>query len=131
MPSPPGNAPGPLGLAPNVAALLGYLPSCLCLIGLVLSIVFFFVEKNNRFVRFHALQAAILHVIFLVIGIANYILGIILAAALGNTGSLINLVLSVGILLVEIGLFGFLMFKAYGNEQMKLPLIGDFAEKTA
>jgi uncharacterized membrane protein len=126
-----GTAPGPFGLQPNIAATLAYIPTCFCFVGLVISIVFFLTEKNNRFVRFHALQGIILHVLFFVLGVGNVILGKILVAVIGNTGSFVNLLLSVVLLLIEFGVFGFLMFKAFSNEQMKLPIIGDLAEKNA
>ena len=39
------------GIQPNVAALLAYL------VGFVSGLVFFLIEKENKFVRFHAMQS--------------------------------------------------------------------------
>ena len=43
-----------LGVAPNVGGLLCYAPCC---IGLIFSIVAVIVEKQSRFLRFHAFQS--------------------------------------------------------------------------
>ena len=55
-----------LGVAPNVGGLLCYVPCC---IGFIFSIVVAIVEKQSRFVRFHAFQSLLLHAAVLVIGI--------------------------------------------------------------
>ena len=47
-----------LGVAPNVGGLLCYVPCC---IGLIFSIVVAIVEKQSRFVRFHAFQSLLFH----------------------------------------------------------------------
>ncbi len=60
---PPSGAPGgktSLGLESNVGAMLCYIANFLCCIGLVLAIVFLVTEKENRFVKFHALQSLFL-----------------------------------------------------------------------
>ena len=56
--STPGGGQTNLGLAPNVAGLLCYVPCC---IGFVFAIVAAIVEKQSRFVRFHAFQSLLLH----------------------------------------------------------------------
>ena len=55
-----------LGLAPNVAGLLCYVPCC---IGFVFSVVAAIVEKQSRFVRFHAFQSLLLHAAAFVLGV--------------------------------------------------------------
>src|SRR5712692_6313008 len=59
-PLPPTGSAGPtnLGLAPNVGALLCYVPCC---IGLIFSIVVAVVEKQSRYLRFHAFQSLLFH----------------------------------------------------------------------
>ena len=47
-----------LGIAPNLGGLLCYAPCC---IGLVMSVVVAVVEKQSRFLRFHAFQSLLLH----------------------------------------------------------------------
>lgn len=123
--------PGPatnLGMAPNVAGLLCYVPCC---IGFIFSIVAAIVEKQSRFVRFHAFQSLLLHGAGLVLGIAIQIANIALAVmGLGIVSmllGLVGLVLGVGLL----GACIFLMIKANGNEEFMLPVIGEMAKKWA
>jgi uncharacterized membrane protein len=120
-----GQPPGPLGLQPNVAGLLAYVPCC---IGLIMSIIFIVVEKSNRFVKFHAWQGLFFHLIVAVIGILNSILGTVLGQISGVL-SLLSTLFGLVIFLASLGASIFLMVKAYGNETTKLPLLGDLAEK--
>ena len=100
------------GLDRNLAAALTYLA------GFITGIAFLIVEKNSRFVRFHAMQSTVFFVAVLVASIViNSIplLGTFLYAFL-----LFPAVLIVWLVL---------MFKAYSGEMFKLPVAGDFAEK--
>ena len=63
-----------LGLDGNVAAALGYPIGIIAIICLVM-------EKENRFVKFHALQSILLHVGFIVVAIAVWIIGFVLLIA--------------------------------------------------
>ena len=62
-PAPASGAPGGktsfMGLDSNVGAMLCYIANFICCLGLVLAIVFLFTEKENRFVKFHAVQSLI------------------------------------------------------------------------
>lgn len=99
------------GIEANVAALLSYL------IGFITGIIFFVIEKDNKFVRFHAMQSIIafggLFVLGLILGFMPFI-GYILAYVLW---------------IVDIILWVILMVKAYQGEMFKLPIVGDIAEK--
>jgi len=100
------------GLDRNLAAALAYLA------GFITGIVFLIVEKNSRFVRFHAMQSTVFFVAVLIASIVINsipILGTFLYAFL-----LFPAVLIVWLVL---------MFKAYSGEMFKLPVAGDFAEK--
>ncbi len=100
-----------LGLDENVAGLLSYL------VGFITGILFFVLEKDNSFVRFHAMQSIItfggIFVISLVLGFIP-VIGWILALLLP---------------FVALILWILLMVKAYQGERYKLPVIGDIAEK--
>lgn len=100
------------GLEPNLAGLLCYVA------GIVTGIIFLVIEKDNKFIRFHALQSIILFGGLLVVQMA-LIMTFVLALLL----PLINIVALV--------LWILLMFKAYKGEKYKLPVIGDIAEKNA
>jgi uncharacterized membrane protein len=114
-----------LGVSPNVGGLLCYVPCC---IGLIFSVVAAIVEKQSKFVRFHAFQSLLLHAATVVISIGVVILQIILAVIhMGILGTLLRLLVGVGFL----GLTIFLMVKANGGEEFELPVIGEMAKKWA
>ncbi len=101
------------GLEANIAGLL-------CYAGWWVSgLVFILIEKESKFVRFHAIQSIC---VFGILNIAIIIFGII---------PVLNVVLP-----PLIGLFGFvlwiiLIIKAYQGTMFKLPWAGNFAEKRA
>ena len=114
-----------LGVAPNVGGLLCYAPCC---IGLVFSVVAAVVEKQSRFIRFHAFQSLLFHGALLIVSIgvqiALTILGMV-SSGLALVGSLLWMLVGLGILAAVI----LLMVKAYSNEEYKLPVLGDIAQK--
>ncbi len=122
---------GQSGIAPNVAAMLTYVP--VCLVGLICAILFGFILepfKNQRFVRFHAWQSLAVHGALLVFWLAWMVISGILTAIL-HIFALITLPVSLLVGLGALVLMIFLMLKAYANESYKLPVIGEWAEKQA
>jgi len=110
------------GLDANVAALLAYVLTW------VTGLVFFLIEKENRFVRFHAMQAILFGAGLTVISIVlSVVLGVItyISWILGMLASLAWLVFSVVFLIGWV----MCMVKAYQGKMFKLPVIGDMAEK--
>jgi len=102
-----------IGLDENVAGLLCYV------LGWISGLVFFLLETENKFVRFHAIQAII---VFGALTVAGIILGWIPVI-----GGFISWALSaLGFILWIV-----LMVKAYQGARYKLPWVGDFAEKRA
>ena len=99
------------GMNQNVAGLLCYVA------GWITGLIFFLIEKENRFVRFHAMQSIItfggLTVLFIGLGMIPFV----------------NLVLLPILGLVQLVLWIVLMVKAYQGQLFKLPIIGDMAEK--
>jgi uncharacterized membrane protein len=128
MASPASGGQTNLGVAPNVGGLLCYVPCC---IGLIFSIVAAIVEKQSRFLRFHAFQSLLLHAAAIVIGLIFSVLqGVLGAMNLGMVAMLVwavQMLVSVGVL----GLSIFLMIKANGGEELQLPVIGEMARKWA
>lgn len=106
-PSPPKSS---TGLDQNLAAALAYL------LWPVSSIILLLIEKENKYVRFHAMQAT------LVCG-ALIVLYVLLAVVI------VGLALYPVILIAQVILWVFMMYKAFSGEQYKLPWFGDFAEK--
>jgi uncharacterized membrane protein len=123
-----------LGLDGNLAAALSYPIGIIAIISLVM-------EKENRFVKFHALQSILLHVAFIVVGIAVWILGVILviaglaASAATNSGALGGLASMlfglIWLVLVVAYVAGLILsaVKAYQGEMFKLPIIGNMTDK--
>jgi len=106
-------------LEPNVAGLLCYL------FGWVSGLIFFLIEKEDQFVRFHAMQS-------IVVSVAVYIVCIpvaIVAFIFGLITPVLSMLLWTVFCLAIFGLIILLMYKAYQGERYKLPKIGDFAEK--
>ena len=135
---PPSGAPGgktSLGLDSNVGAMLCYIANFLCCLGVILSIVFLVTEKENRFVKFHALQALFLVAAQIVVGIIVSMLGLLLnfafdAAGLGFFSFFIVLGLRLILLLIFVIIWLVAGIKAYGGQWYKLPFIGDLAWNT-
>lgn len=99
------------GMEENVAGLLCYLA------GFITGIIFLFIEKENQFIRFHAMQSIALSVVMIVISIVLSFIPVI--------GWIVALFLPLAYLVLWI----FMMWKAYQGEMYKLPVLGDFSEK--
>lgn len=135
---PPSGAPGgktSLGLDSNVGAMLCYIANFLCCLGIILSIVFLVTEKENRFVKFHALQALFLAAAQIVVGIIVSMLGLLLNFALDTAGlGILSFFVILGLRLILLLIFVIVWLvagiKAYGGQWYKLPFIGDLAWNT-
>lgn len=115
------------GMANNVAG-------CLCyLFGWITGLIFLLIDpyKNDKFVRFHAFQSIFLSVGILAIWFAMFFISMILGFITRGLS-----IFLMGPLMMVIWL-GFIvtviitMIKAYGNQQFKLPIIGELAAKQA
>jgi uncharacterized membrane protein len=130
----PGATPGPgpapsgtagLGMEENVAAALCYIP--------IIGLIFLLVDpyKQNRTIRFHALQSIFYCIAWFIVGIALGIVGGILFAAMpfGMFGvwslfsRLVELALFVGLVIMAV--------KAFQRQRFVMPIIGPMAEKQA
>ena len=111
------------GMTQNVAGALCYV------LGLITGIIFLVLApyNQNKFVRFHAFQSIFLHVAWIALWIVDTVIAIILPFSLMIINTLLWLVIALGGLAIWV----FCIVKAYNNEQFKLPIIGDLAEKQA
>jgi uncharacterized membrane protein len=99
-----------LGIKTRTAGWLCYL------FGWVTGLIFFLLEKENRFVRFHAMQSLLFFGILSVLeGVFSYL------PFFGPIGSALGLVMFVGWIVM--------MVKAHRGEYYKLPLFGDLADR--
>ena len=100
-----------IGLDANVAAALAYS------LGWVTGIAVLLVERNNRFVRFHAMQSTI---VFALLSAVSFVLQAI---------PLLNVLIAVFVVIpVSAVLWLILMFRAYRGERWLLPVVGPMAE---
>lgn len=119
-------APATAGMSQNVASALCYL------LGVITGILFLVIApyNQNRNVRFHAFQSIFFNVATIIAWIAFMVVGTILAHV-PILGWIIDLLLwaalSIGVLIVWL----MLMFKAYNNQRLSLPVIGPIAERQA
>ena len=130
------NQKSAIGLDSNLAAAIGY-P-----IGLI-ALILIFIEKDNKFVRFHAIQSIIWSLLCSIVWTITFILGFVFVfgGAVAGAASGVSA-------LSFLGLFGYLFFliatvvgigwfaaivlaavKSYGGNKIMLPIAGKFAEK--
>ena len=108
-----------IGVDENIAGALCYI------LGIVSGIVLYILEKDNKFVRFHAVQSII---VFGSLIVVQWILVPVFfyVPVIGSIfGSLLSLIVS----LLGLVLWILLIVKAYQGETYKVPVLGDIAEK--
>ena len=102
----------------NLVAALSYF------LGFITGIVILLVEKDDKFIRFHAMQSTL---VFGVIFVADIILGAVIGAApiLNLINSLFNTLVFIVALIVWI----VSMLMAFQGQMFKWPVVGNFAER--
>ncbi|MDK2912517.1 MAG: hypothetical protein PWR29_1474 [Methanolobus sp.] len=100
-----------IGLAENISGVVAYF------LGFITGIVLLVIEKENKFVRFHAAQST---VVFGALFIISIILGFI-----PIIGWLIELFLPI----IGLLLWLYLMFMAYKGNLYRLPVVAEYADK--
>lgn len=115
-----------LGLDPNVAAGLAYIP--ICLVGIIMSIIIIATDKTNKLARFHAFQSLLLMALSIVL---YFVVGLIVGAAAAAESGPLVIVGSLLYFVVLIGILGAIIFscvKAFMGQIFKLPIIGNMAD---
>ena len=135
---PPGGKTQVLGLDYNIAGLLCYLP--VCCINVIGSILFLVTEpKENKFVRFHAIQSLLLMVVTIVVFGIFWGISFFLAVGSAATGSAAGSMAGSGIAIIfsligwaVLGIYVIVSIigcvKAYQNQMWQMPMIGGFAD---
>jgi len=112
-----GSAPCSMGLDQKVAVLLSYL------LGWIGGLVFYFGERENRFVRFSAMQSLMINAgwigIFFVMTVLSRI------PLLGIVFWIVNMLVTVGVVAVIV----LLAVQGFKGAKVKLPIIGGLAEQ--
>lgn len=99
-------------MEPNVAAALAYLVTPIS------GFIFFILEKDDKFVKFHAVQS----ILFGLAAMASFSI----ASAL--TVVLIGFILMPAVSLIFTVGYVYLLIKAYNGEEYELPLLGELAK---
>ncbi len=110
------------GFPPNIAAVLSYVLTVLT------GAVMFVIEKENKYVRFHAAQSMLFGATWIILWI---LAGIETTVPVRIVGFVI-----IDAILFVVALGGFitwlfLLYKAYRGAKFKLPVLGDIAERIA
>lgn len=105
------------GIEPNVAGLLSYL------VGWITGLIFFLIEQENEFVRFHAMQSIVVFGFITVVEIVLSFLSWIPVIGI------LFLVLEYLVGLLAFVLWIILMVRAYQGVRFKLPVAGGIAER--
>ena len=123
------NQKSAIGLDANITAALGY-P-----IGII-ALILIFIEKENKFVRFHAIQSLLWGLVMTIAGLAIWIVGGVIVFAAGAASSTLGWIMGIILLLLFlawlVASFGGMIYaavQAYGNKLFKFPIVGNFAEK--
>ncbi len=100
----------------------------------LIGFVFYFVaDKNDRFTRFHSLQATAFGWGTIIVDIGLWIITLILGF-IPAVGGALALIMGLISLLYFLGVFVywlFLLYKVYKGEMYKIPFIGNFVEQWA
>ena len=115
------------GLEPTVAGALSYL------LGPITGVLFYVLEPEDAFVRFHAVQSTL---VFGGLFVASLVFSVVLTLAsfVPGVGWIAAAVLGIGSLLLTPVAFlawVFLMYKAYQGEEYGVPLVGSYARQYA
>lgn len=128
-PSPSTHPTGPVsqggsGLPENVAGALSYL------LGPITGIVFFIIDRERPFVRFHAVQSIGLTIAWVVLWIVLFVLGVVLNV-IPVLGAIIGFFLTLGITIAGFGLWLWLMYQAYSGKKWEIPGLGPHVRRIA
>ena len=110
------------GLAPNVAGALAYV------LGPITGVLFLVLEKENRFVRFHAAQSITTGLLFVAISIALSILSTVLAFV-PVIGWIVGLLLALGLGFGGFVLWVLLIWRASQGREWEVPFAGSLARR--
>ena len=126
-PPPPGTPLEAQGMSTNTASALCYL------VGLVTGIIFLVIApyNQNKVVRFHAFQSIFMHIGLIIVFIGLGIIGSLFGIITHGLATLLTLFLWPLLCLACFLLWLYMMWAAYNNKMIVLPVIGPLAQKQA
>jgi uncharacterized membrane protein len=113
------NQKSALGLDGNITVLIGYV------IGVV-ALILIFIEKDNKFVRFHSFQSIFYHVGF-------FAVYFVLAISIGILSQISSIFGFLGLILIPLWFLWlagmiYAAYKGFQGSMFKLPIVGNIAE---
>ena len=111
-----GNSPCSMGMDQKLAVLFTYV------FGWIGALVFYLVEKDNKFVRFSAMQSILINAVWITLIITLSVLS--RSPVFGFVFSILSYLASIAFVVAIV----FLATSGYKGEKIKLPVVGDFAE---
>ncbi len=112
-----GNSPCSTGMDQKVAVLLVYI------LGWIGALIFYLIEKENKFVRFSAMQSILINAVWITLVITLSVLSTV--PLVGFVFSLMSYLTYIGFTVAIV----FLCISGFKGEKIKLPILGDFAEQ--
>lgn len=114
--------PSSTGLSPNAAATLAYV------LGPITGIPIFLIEKQSRYVRYHAAQSITASVLMIGVSIAlSFLSGALLIIPI--LGWIAALLITLAISLGSFVLWIVLMWRAWQGQEWEAPVAGTFARR--
>lgn len=110
------------GLAANVAGLLAYV------LGPITGVLFLVLEKENRFVRFHAMQSVVVGVALIALSILLSIVSSMLAF-IPVLGWIVALLAGLALAVFSFVLWILLMVRALQGKEWAVPIAGAYARR--
>lgn len=117
------------GLDENVAGALAYL------VGFISGLVFYLIEKENEYVRFHAAQSMVVSAAVFLLWVGMSVASMVLTTMSAGSGffafGLLSLLLSLVWLFVflgAVGLWVFLLIRAYQGKKTRIPVAAGIAD---
>lgn len=116
------HTPSSTGLSANVAGALAYV------LGPITGIFFVLMEKQSRFVRFHAMQSTLVWIALIVVNVVLSVFNAVLSR-IPFIGWLFALGIGLVFFLLSLALWLSLMFMAYQGREWELPIVGEHARR--
>ena len=110
------------GLDENIAAMVAYLGT------FITGIIFLIMERDNKTVRFAALQSTIF---FIGMGLISIVVGwlMVFIGWIPFLGGLVTSLIVGGIRLITFATWIYLSYTAYKGQKVKIPMLGDIVEE--
>lgn len=105
----------------NLMAAIGYI------IG-IFAVILYFIKKDDKFVRFHALQSVAFNIAVFVVFIVFSILTAVISVVSGGIGGILGLCMF-PIMLVVVLYALYMAYMAFQGKMYKIPTLGDMVEK--